>query len=91
MRTLNQVRYNGHTIKVWCTKDGSRIVYDVILPVGVSRTSAVNSLGEVNEQRKTVHRQTQRNDPMNPHAPVHHREEMEQSATDAMNAFSPYR
>ena len=35
MRTLNQVGYKGHTIKVWCTKDGSRIVYDVILPVGV--------------------------------------------------------
>ena len=27
MRHINQVHYKGHTIKVWCTKDGSRIVF----------------------------------------------------------------
>ena len=36
MRTLNKVNYKGHTIKIWATKDGSRIVYDVITRAGAS-------------------------------------------------------
>ena len=35
MRHINQVHYKGHTIKIWTTKDGSRIVFDVITPGGV--------------------------------------------------------
>ena len=34
MQHINQVTYKGHIIKIWTTKDGSRIVYDVINTAG---------------------------------------------------------
>ena len=35
MRHINKVSYKGHTVKIWTTKNGSRIVYDVITSAGV--------------------------------------------------------
>ena len=50
MQHINQVTYKGHIIKIWTTKDGSRIVYDVINTAGALGLPQSIHWGKIDER-----------------------------------------